>query len=151
MYCIYLYTCNGIVNDALEYGFIGVAIMLFGFSFKVAVPRAAVGVVIGKGGDMIKKIQNETGARVQFQQGRDDGPGERRCLLTGKPSQVDQARRRIEELIDSVLVSFFSSCIVKHFTVFRGFSVIREREKCSCFCMLSLHVQGSHVWLCKFP
>jgi far upstream element-binding protein len=72
---------------------------------KVAVPRAAVGVVIGKGGDMIKKIQNETGARVQFQQGRDDGPGERRCLLTGKPSQVDQARRRIEELIDSVLVS----------------------------------------------
>lgn len=54
---------------------------------------------------MIKKIQNETGARVQFQQGRDDGPGERRCLLTGKPSQVDQARRRIEELIDSVLVS----------------------------------------------
>lgn len=71
----------------------------------MAVPRAAVGVVIGKGGDMIKKIQNETGARVQFQQGRDDGPGERRCLLTGKPSQVDQARRRIEELIDSVLVS----------------------------------------------
>lgn len=56
------------------------------------------------GGDMIKKIQSETGARVQFQQGRDDGPGERRCLLTGKPSQVDQARRRIEELIDSVLV-----------------------------------------------
>ena len=75
------------------------------FLLKVAVPRAAVGVVIGKGGDMIKKIQNETGARVQFQQGRDDGPGERRCLLTGKPSQVDQARRRIEELIDSVLVS----------------------------------------------
>ena len=71
----------------------------------MAVPRAAVGVVIGKGGDMIKKIQNETGARVQFQQGRDDGPGERRCLLTGKPNQVDQARRRIEELIDSVLVS----------------------------------------------
>jgi len=75
------------------------------FLLKVAVPRAAVGVVIGKGGDMIKKIQNETGARVQFQQGRDDGPGERRCLLTGKPNQVDQARRRIEELIDSVLVS----------------------------------------------
>ncbi|XP_063237832.1 far upstream element-binding protein 2 isoform X2 [Bacillus rossius redtenbacheri] len=72
-------------------------------SHHVLVPRAAVGVVIGKGGDMIKKIQNETGARVQFQQGRDDGPGERRCLLTGKPNQVEQARRRIEELIDSVL------------------------------------------------
>ncbi|KAG8223023.1 hypothetical protein J437_LFUL001345 [Ladona fulva] len=74
-----------------------------GDSAEVAVPRAAVGVVIGKGGDMIKKIQNETGARVQFQQGRDDGPGERRCLLTGKPNQVEQARQRIEDLIDSVL------------------------------------------------
>ncbi|XP_046385653.1 far upstream element-binding protein 2 isoform X2 [Ischnura elegans] len=74
-----------------------------GDSVEVAVPRAAVGVVIGKGGDMIKKIQNETGARVQFQQGRDDGPGERRCLLTGKPNQVEQARQRIEDLIDSVL------------------------------------------------
>jgi len=82
------------------------------FLLKVAVPRAAVGVVIGKGGDMIKKIQNETGARVQFQQGRDDGPGERRCLLTGKPNQVDQARRRIEELIDSVLVSVLLFCYV---------------------------------------
>lgn len=41
-------------------------------------PRAAVGVVIGKGGDMIKKIQAETGARVQFHQGRDEGPGDRR-------------------------------------------------------------------------
>ncbi|XP_046671926.1 far upstream element-binding protein 1 isoform X2 [Homalodisca vitripennis] len=74
-----------------------------GDSVEVAVPRAAVGVVIGKGGDMIKKIQGETGARVQFQQGRDDGPGDRRCLLTGKPEQVEEARQRIEELIDSVL------------------------------------------------
>ncbi|XP_022912971.2 far upstream element-binding protein 3 isoform X1 [Onthophagus taurus] len=69
---------------------------------EVLVPRAAVGVVIGKGGDMIKKIQQETGAKVQFQQAREEGPGERRCYLSGKPQQVDQARQRIEELIDSV-------------------------------------------------
>lgn len=68
-------------------------------------PRAAVGVVIGKGGDMIKKIQSETGARLQFQQVMDDGPGDRRCLLTGNPDQVEEARQRIEDLIDSVLVS----------------------------------------------
>lgn len=71
----------------------------------MAVPRAAVGVVIGKGGDMIKKIQAETGARVQFQQGRDDGPGDRKCILSGQDDQVEEARQRIEELIDSVLVS----------------------------------------------
>lgn len=54
------------------------------------VPKPAVGVVIGKGGDMIKKIQAETGARVQFQQNRDEGPGDRRCYLSGNPKQVEQ-------------------------------------------------------------
>ena len=77
-------------------------------------PRAAVGVVIGKGGDMIKKIQAETGARVQFQQGREDGPGDRKCLLSGKPQAVEQARQRIQELIDSVMVNlrFFMRTVV---------------------------------------
>ncbi|CAD6211829.1 GSCOCG00003853001-RA-CDS [Cotesia congregata] len=64
-----------------------------GDNCEVLVPRAAVGVVIGKGGDMIKKIQSETGARVQFQQGREEGPGDRKCLLSGKPQAVEQARR----------------------------------------------------------
>lgn len=39
---------------------------------------------------MIKKIQAETGARVQFQQGHDEGPGDKRCYLSGKPMNVDQ-------------------------------------------------------------
>ena len=32
-------------------------------------PRTAVGIVIGKNGDMIKKIQQESGAKVQFKAG----------------------------------------------------------------------------------
>ncbi|CAG9853562.1 unnamed protein product [Phyllotreta striolata] len=74
-----------------------------GDQMEVLVPRPAVGVVIGKGGDMIKKIQAETGAKVQFQQARDEGPGDRRCFLSGNPKQVEMARQRIDELIDSVL------------------------------------------------
>ena len=35
----------------------------------IGVPRQGVGLVIGKGGDMIKKIQTETGAKVQFKPG----------------------------------------------------------------------------------
>ncbi|XP_018319791.1 far upstream element-binding protein 1 isoform X2 [Agrilus planipennis] len=69
---------------------------------EVLVPRPAVGVVIGKGGDMIKKIQAETGARVQFHQAKEEGPGDRRCYLSGRPQNVEQARLRIEELIESV-------------------------------------------------
>lgn len=55
---------------------------------------------------MIKKIQAESGAKVQFQQGREDGPGDRKCLLSGKHQAVEQARQRIQELIDSVMVNF---------------------------------------------
>lgn len=75
---------------------------LAGNSTEVLVPKVAVGIVIGRGGDMIKKIQAETGARVQFHQERDDGPGDKRCYLQGKPHQVDQARQMIEDLISSV-------------------------------------------------
>ena len=35
----------------------------------IPVPKAAVGVVIGKGGDMINQIQDITGTRVQFKPG----------------------------------------------------------------------------------
>ncbi|XP_037965380.1 far upstream element-binding protein 3 isoform X3 [Plutella xylostella] len=73
-----------------------------GNSTEVLVPKVAVGVVIGRGGDMIKKIQAETGCRVQFHQERDDGPGDKRCYLNGKPHQVEQARQMIDDLIASV-------------------------------------------------
>lgn len=36
----------------------------------IPVPKAAVGVVIGKGGDMINQIQDETGTRIQFKPGK---------------------------------------------------------------------------------
>lgn len=70
-----------------------------GSETEVLVPRAAVGVVIGKGGDMIKKIQAETGARVQFQQGHDEGPGDRRCYLAGKPMNVEQVRTKANNVL----------------------------------------------------
>lgn len=69
---------------------------------EVFVPKIAVGVVIGKGGDMIKKIQGETGCKLQFIQGRGDGPGDRRCLIQGTKQQVDEGKQMIEDLIDSV-------------------------------------------------
>lgn len=71
---------------------------------EVLVPRSAVGVVIGKGGDMIKKIQAETGARVQFQQAREEGPGERRCFLSGKPQQVEQVENLHQLCVTCALI-----------------------------------------------
>ncbi|KAJ8300888.1 hypothetical protein KUTeg_022407 [Tegillarca granosa] len=42
-----------------------------GYPMEIPVPRSLVGIVIGKNGEMIKKIQNETSAKVQFKP--DDG------------------------------------------------------------------------------
>ncbi|KAK2092937.1 Far upstream element-binding protein 3 [Saguinus oedipus] len=42
-----------------------------GGSIEVSVPRFAVGIVIGRNGKMIKKIQNDAGVRIQFKP--DDG------------------------------------------------------------------------------
>ena len=36
---------------------------------EMSVPRPLVGVIIGKGGEMIKKITNESGARIQLKPG----------------------------------------------------------------------------------
>lgn len=76
---------------------------------NVFVPKSAVGVVIGKGGDMIKKIQNETGCKLQFLQGRNDEPGDRRCIIQGTQQQVEDGKSMIDELIESVLVSLWLS------------------------------------------
>lgn len=76
---------------------------------EVFVPKTAVGVVIGKGGDMIKKIQGETGCKLQFIQGKGDGPGDRRCIISGTKQQVEDAKRTIEDLIESVMVKVILS------------------------------------------
>ncbi|GFU45892.1 far upstream element-binding protein 1 [Nephila pilipes] len=71
---------------------------------EIMVPRQAVGVVIGKGGDMIKRIQQDSGARVQFIQGKEDLPGDKLCQITGAIDQVQKASVMIRDLIESVLM-----------------------------------------------
>lgn len=75
-----------------------------GGGVDIPVPRAAVGIVIGKGGEMIKKIQSESGAKVQFKQ--DDGQSEDRlCSITGPPDKVQVAQDMILDLLNNSNVS----------------------------------------------
>ena len=93
----------------------------------MSVPRPLVGVIIGKGGEMIKKITNESGARIQLKPGLcsrnntsissillhvslftlffrcvDDGQSpERICQITGTPEQVEAASSLIQNLIET--------------------------------------------------
>ncbi|XP_051555419.1 far upstream element-binding protein 1-like isoform X2 [Myxocyprinus asiaticus] len=72
-----------------------------GDSLDVPVPRFAVGIVIGRSGEMIKKIQNDTGVRIQFKP--DDGTTpERIAQIMGPPDRAQHAADIITDLLRSV-------------------------------------------------
>ncbi|XP_041915635.1 far upstream element-binding protein 3 isoform X4 [Alosa pseudoharengus] len=65
---------------------------------QVAVPRFAVGIVIGRNGEMIKKIQNDAGVRIQFKP--DDGISpDRIAQVMGQPDRCQHAVHLINELV----------------------------------------------------
>ncbi|XP_045081756.1 far upstream element-binding protein 3 isoform X2 [Coregonus clupeaformis] len=69
-------------------------------SLQVAVPRFAVGIVIGRSGEMIKKIQGDSGVRIQFKP--DDGISpERIAQVMGQPDRCQHAVHLINELIQT--------------------------------------------------
>ncbi|XP_075041323.1 far upstream element-binding protein 3 isoform X3 [Mixophyes fleayi] len=69
-----------------------------GGSIEVSVPRCAVGIVIGRNGEMIKRIQNDAGVRIQFKP--DDGISpERVAQIMGLPDRCQHAAHIINELI----------------------------------------------------
>uniref|UniRef100_A0A3B5R1U6 Far upstream element-binding protein 3-like n=1 Tax=Xiphophorus maculatus TaxID=8083 RepID=A0A3B5R1U6_XIPMA len=73
---------------------------LGGTNLDVQVPRFAVGIVIGRNGEMIKKIQNDAGVRVQFK--ADDGISpERVAMVMGQPERCQHAVHLINELIQT--------------------------------------------------
>uniref|UniRef100_A0A5F8GW52 Far upstream element binding protein 3 n=1 Tax=Monodelphis domestica TaxID=13616 RepID=A0A5F8GW52_MONDO len=68
------------------------------FKVQVSVPRFAVGIVIGRNGEMIKKIQNDAGVRIQFKP--DDGISpERVAQVMGLPERCQHAAHVISDLI----------------------------------------------------
>ncbi|XP_031950412.1 LOW QUALITY PROTEIN: far upstream element-binding protein 2 [Corvus moneduloides] len=72
-----------------------------GGGIDVPVPRHSVGVVIGRSGEMIKKIQNDAGVRIQFKQ--DDGTGpEKIAHIMGPPERCEHAARIINDLLQSL-------------------------------------------------
>lgn len=69
-------------------------------NFEMPVPRPLVGVVIGRNGEVIKRISSETGTKVQFK--HDDGTGpERICSIAGPPDGIQKAAQMVRELVQS--------------------------------------------------
>ncbi|KAI7862668.1 hypothetical protein BDF14DRAFT_1513278 [Spinellus fusiger] len=69
---------------------------------ECTVPNHMVGLVIGKGGDNLKKIERMSGAKVQFT--GDSGDLERRVNIVGEPEQTKIAREMIQQVVDDAYV-----------------------------------------------
>jgi far upstream element-binding protein len=73
------------------------------YQVELRVPNGMVGLIIGKGGENIQKMQSQTGVHVQIAKESDMKPGEtlRSIVLKGKPDSVAECKRRVDEIINS--------------------------------------------------
>lgn len=67
----------------------------------VSVPVNRVGLVIGKGGDTIRELQEKSGAKVQLVQENvvDNSSTERFISITGEPSNIEKAKQMVNDLV----------------------------------------------------
>ena len=65
------------------------------------IPNKHVGIVIGKGGEMIRTLQDRSQARIQVQpdKERDFSADTRKITLTGAPAHISEAKRLIHEVV----------------------------------------------------
>lgn len=61
-----------------------------------------IGLVIGKGGETIRKIQADSGCKVQFDTAKVDAHGNKICQFTGTPDTVNRALDMVKEIIETV-------------------------------------------------
>ncbi|KAL5728845.1 hypothetical protein ACHQM5_001879 [Ranunculus cassubicifolius] len=88
-----------------------------GNSKKIDIPNGRVGVIIGKGGETIKYLQTQSGAKIQVQRDMDADPSSpnRSVELTGTPDQISTAERLIKEVLSEAETGG-SGLVAKRFT-----------------------------------
>ncbi|KAJ3235349.1 Far upstream element-binding protein 1 [Chytriomyces hyalinus] len=70
-------------------------------SKEIAIPASMVGLIIGRGGETLKRIQSESGVvKIQFSEEHQNGDPERRTTLIGTEAEVERARAMIMELVE---------------------------------------------------
>ncbi|KAH9898655.1 hypothetical protein F4778DRAFT_189971 [Xylariomycetidae sp. FL2044] len=69
---------------------------------SIYVPSEAVGMIIGKGGETIREMQNMTGCKINVSQASGPGEVEREIGLVGSHEAISRAKRAIEDKVDAV-------------------------------------------------
>ncbi len=78
---------------------------------SIYVPSEAVGMIIGKGGETIREMQNSTGCKINVSQSSGPGEVEREIGLVGSRDAISRAKQAIEDKVDAV-VSYTSTCMI---------------------------------------
>ncbi|KAG6006024.1 hypothetical protein E4U21_007450 [Claviceps maximensis] len=68
----------------------------------IYVPSDAVGMIIGKGGETIRDMQNTTGCKINVAQSSGPGETQREIALIGSRDSISRAKLAIEEKVDAV-------------------------------------------------
>jgi far upstream element-binding protein len=66
----------------------------------IVVDAALVGLVIGRQGENLKRIEQQTRTKIQFISGPDGTGPRRQCRITGTPQQRLEAKREINRIIE---------------------------------------------------
>lgn len=80
-----------------------------GNSREVTVPPSFIGLVIGKGGESIKRIQQESMTKIQFDTTKSDAKGNKICTIFGPGENVRRAEDMIQEIIENAAANRRSS------------------------------------------
>lgn len=91
-----------------------------GSSKKIDIPNGRVGVIIGKGGETIKYLQLQSGAKIQVTRDMDadlNSPT-RMVELMGTPEQIAKAEQLINDVLAGVPFSFLNEILVTFFFFF---------------------------------
>ena len=70
-----------------------------GGGFEMMVPGRLVARIIGKGGEVIKALQEETGAKIVIIQDTREFADEKPLKISGPPEAVEFAKQRVEQVI----------------------------------------------------
>lgn len=70
---------------------------------SIYVPSEAVGMIIGKGGETIREMQNNTGCKINVSQSSGPGEVEREIGLVGSRDAINRAKLVIEEKVEAVV------------------------------------------------
>jgi len=65
----------------------------------VPVPNDCVGLIIGKGGETIRNLQIQSGAKIQVAKKEVIGKGVRNVFVEGTPERFEQAKKLIDDIV----------------------------------------------------